>query len=213
MADITWADFYAAVRDEANKGKTLDNIIPQKVFQSLRTLEQNYSYKWNEVLLKFLIRADSDNPNLLELPNDFKSLIALNLSTSGFENCMRSLQEQDPSEFSFSAFKTPYGFWNQGNRILWLDGNVKEDTDGFLWYNRFTLKDELKDGGTNPMLVHGFQALLGMTMQNLAAYCRESSWFDSYGRLTEIGLKTLHIADAELRRGTETGVFGGLSDG
>ena len=121
MADITWADFYAAVRDEANKGKTLDNIIPQKVFQSLRTLEQNYSYKWNEVLLKFFIKADSDNPNLLELPNDFKSLIALNLSTSGFENCMRSLQEQDPSEFSFSAFKTPYGFWNQGNRILWLD--------------------------------------------------------------------------------------------
>lgn len=213
MADITWADFYAAVRDEANKGKTLDNIIPQKVFQSLRTLEQNYSYKWNEVLLKFFIKADSDNPNLLELPNDFKSLIALNLSTSGFENCMRSLQEQDPSEFSFSAFKTPYGFWNQGNRILWLDGNVKEDTDGFLWYNRFTLKDELKDDGTNPMLVHGFQALLGMTMQNLAAYCRESSWFDSYGRLTEIGLKTLHIADAELRRGSETGVFGGLSDG
>lgn len=213
MADITWADFYAAVRDEANKGKTLDNIIPQKVFQSLRTLEQNYSYKWNEVLLKFLIKADSDNPNLLELPNDFKSLIALNLSTSGFENCMRSLQEQDPSEFSFSAFKTPYGFWNQGNRILWLDGNVKEDTDGFLWYNRFTLKDELKDDGTNPMLEHGFQALLGMTMQNLAAYCREPSWFDSYGRLTEIGLKTLHIADAELRRGSETGVFGGLSDG
>lgn len=213
MADITWADFYAAVRDEANKGKTLDNIIPQKVFQSLRTLEQNYSYKWNEVLLKFFIKADSDNPNLLELPNDFKSLIALNLSTSGFENCMRSLQEQDPSEFSFSAFKTPYGFWNQGNRILWLDGNVKEDTDGFLWYNRFTLKDELKEDGTNPMLVHGFQALLGMTMQNLAAYCRESSWFDTYGRLTEIGLKTLHIADAELRRGSETGVFGGLSDG
>lgn len=213
MADITWADFYAAVRDEANKGKTLDNIIPQKVFQSLRTLEQNYSYKWNEVLLKFFIKADSDNPNLLELPNDFKSLIALNLSTSGFENCMRSLQEQDPSEFSFSAFKTPYGFWNQGNRILWLDGNVKEDTDGFLWYNRFTLKDELKDDGTNPMLVQGFQALLGMTMQNLAAYCREPSWFDSYGRLTEIGLKTLHIADAELRRGSETGVFGGLSDG
>lgn len=213
MADITWADFYAAVRDEANKGKTLDNIIPQKVFQSLRTLEQNYSYKWNEVLLKFFIKADSDNPNLLELPNDFKSLIALNLSTSGFENCMRSLQEQDPSEFSFSAFKAPYGFWNQGNRILWLDGNVKEDTDGFLWYNRFTLKDELKDDGTNPMLVHGFQALLGMTMQNLAAYCREPSWFDSYGRLTEIGLKTLHIADAELRRGSETGVFGGLSDG
>lgn len=213
MSDITWADFYAAVRDEANKGKTLDNIIPQKVFQSLRTLEQNYSYKWNEVLLKFLIRADSENPNLLELPNDFKSLIALNLSTSGFVDCMRSLQEQDPSEFSFSAFKTPYGFWNQGNRILWLDGNVKEDTDGFLWYNRFTLKDELKDDGTNPMLVHGFQALLGMTMQNLAAYCREPSWFDSYGRLTEIGLKTLHIADAELRRGSETGVFGGLSDG
>lgn len=59
-----------------------------------------------------------------------------------------------------------------GNRILWLDGNVKEDTDGFLWYNRFTLKDELKDDGTNPMLVHGFQALLGMTMQNLATYYR-----------------------------------------
>lgn len=62
---------------------------------------------------------------------------------------------------------------------------------------------------TSPMLKHGYQALLGMTMQNLAAYCREPRWMQDYAALTEIGIKTLHIADEELRRLTSTVQFGG----
>lgn len=210
MTDITWGDFYEMVRDEANKGSTLDKIIPNKVWQSLRTLEQNESYKWNEKLLQFTIKKDSDNPNILKLPEDFKSVVSLSISSSAFENCQRTLQEQSADEFSFSKSKEPYGFWIQNNEYIWLDGAIDSDVDGFLWYNAFTLKDSMRKDATCKMLKYGHQALLGMTMQNLAAYCREPSWFDSYERLTRIGLKTMHIADAELRRASETGTFGGL---
>lgn len=210
MTDITWGDFYEMVRDEANKGRTLDQIIPNKVWQSLRTLEQNESYKWNEKLLQFTIKKDSDNPNILKLPEDFKSIVSLSISSSAFENCHRTLQEQSPDEFSFSKSREPYGFWVQNNEYIWLDGAIDSDVEGFLWYNAFTLRDSMKEDATCKMLKYGHQALLGMTMQNLAAYCREPSWFDSYERLTQIGLRTMHIADAELRRASETGTFGGL---
>lgn len=210
--DITWDYFFELVKKSANKGDTLDDYIPEAVFQALRTLEQNWSYKWNEKMLQFTIEETSDNPNILELPSDFKSVVTLNLSTSDFENCYRTLQAQDPEHFSFSRSSEPYGFWIQNNRWLWLDGMVEGGTSGVLWYNAFTLRSSMVEGATCGMLKYGVQALLGMTMQNLAAYCREESWFNTYGRLTEIGLKTLHIADAELRRASETGSFGGLDE-
>ena len=49
----TWGEFYDAVKLEANKGSTLDEIIPVKVYAALHPIEQNWSYKWNEKLLKF----------------------------------------------------------------------------------------------------------------------------------------------------------------
>lgn len=212
MPELTWQEFYDSIRDEANKGNTLDHIIPSKVFQALRTIEQNWSYKWNERMLKFTIPADSATPNILELPPDFKSLITLNISTSDFDNCQRTLQEQLPEDFSFSKASEPYGFWIQENKYIWLDGLVEGGTSGVLWYNAFTLKENMRDNLTAPVLKYGLQALTGATMQNLAAYCREMSWFESYGRLTEMGLKTMHIADAELRRASETMTFGGLDE-
>lgn len=213
MAEMTWGEFFEMVRDEANKGETLDAVIPGAAYRAIRSLEQNWSYKWNEKLLKFTIEENSDNPNILELPSDFKSLISLNLSTSDFEECYRNLQEQPKEQFTFSRSKEPYGFWIQNDRWIWLDGMVEGGTNGFLWYNAFTQKDSMLPEATSPMLKHGVQALLGLTMQNLAAYCREPSWFETYGRLTEISVRTLQIADAELRRAEETLTFGGLGDG
>lgn len=210
MAEYTWGDFYEMVKDEANKGDTLETVIPHAAYRAIRDLEQNWSYKWNEKLLKFHIEEGIDNPNLLELPDDFKSVVALNLSTTDFENCYRRLEEQEPEKFTFSKSSEPYGYWNQADKWIWLDGVVSGGTSGFLWYNAYTLKDSMTSETTCGMLKHGVQALLGLTMQNLAAYCREPSWTESYGRLAEIGIKTLHVADAEDRRATETGTYGGL---
>lgn len=210
LKDITWGYFFEMVKKAANKGDTLDDYIPDAVFQALRSLEENWSYKWNEKMLRFSIEEESDNPNILELPSDFKSVVALNISTSDFENCMRNLQEQDPEKFAFSKSQEPYGYWIQNNRWIWLDGMVEGGTTGVLWYNAFTLRSSMKEEETCPMLRYGLQALLGMTMQNLAAYCREPSWYESYGRMTDIAVKTMHISDAELRRASETGSFGGL---
>lgn len=211
MAEYTWHEFYDMVRDEANKGDTINGVLPNAIYRAIRSIEENWSYKWNEKLLRFFLNPDVDNPNLLELPDDFKSVVALNLSTSDFSECYRNLQEQGPEDFTFSKVREPYGYWNQANRWIWLDGTVEGGTSGMLWYNAFTLKDDCAEGeGTCPMLKYGLEALLGMTMKQLAAYCREPSWNESYGQLAEIGIKTLHVADAEVRRATETGQFGGL---
>lgn len=212
MPELTWKEFYSMLRDEINKGDSIpESVLRDKVYYSLRTIEQNWSYKWNEKLLKFKTAKKEDGGNVLELPDDFKSVISLSVSMSNFENCQRELQEQSPSDFSFSRSGTPYGFWIQGNKYIWLDSAVEPGTDGFLWYNRFTTRKQMEEELTNPILKYGLQALIGLTLQNFAAYCREPAWFESYGRMTEIGLKTMAIADEELRRASETSSFGGIS--
>jgi hypothetical protein len=211
MSDITWQEFFDMVLLEANKGDTLKEVIPGKAFQAVRSLEQNWSYKWNEKLLEFQIDQTLDNPNILELPEDFKSVITLNISTSDFSSCMDSLQALDPESFALSGGGSDaWGYWIQNVRWLWLPNGIQDKTRGFLWYNAFTLKSEMVGERTSPILKYGQEALLGLTMQNLAAFCREPSWRELYGPLTEFGIKTLHVTDAELRRATDTGTFGGL---
>lgn len=212
MADMIWKDFYDLVKLEVNKGSTMDDIIPLKVFQAVRSLEQNESFKWNEKLLQFKIDSTLDNPYLLELPEDFKSPITLNISTSGFENCYDTLEMQDPEDFTLGAGANPTtGYWLQNNRWIWLPKSLADGTEGFFWYNAFTLKSEMEPELTSPILRYGQEALLGLTMQSLAATCREPSWRELYEPLASIGIKTLHIADAELRRASATGSFGGIS--
>lgn len=210
---ITWNGFFEEIKNEVNKGNTMDNIIPGKVYQALHTLEQNWSYKWNERLLKFQIDPESENPRILELPTDLKSIITCKVSSSDFEECSRELQSLDPSDFEFGNNETPDGFWLQGDSYLWFSGGVLPGMSGALWYNAFTPRSDVVQGEkTNPMLKHGYQALIGMTMQNLAPTCREPSWIETYRPLAEIGIKTLHIADEELRRYTAPIQFGGYSD-
>ena len=208
----TWGDFYDAVKLEANKGNTLDEIIPLKVYEALHTIEQNWSYKWNEKLLKFQIDPNSENPQLLELPPDLKSIIVCKVSSSDFKDCSRELHLLDPEDFEFGNNSDPDGYWMQGDSYLWFSAEVVAGMNGALWYNAFTMQDDMARDKTCPMLKHGYQALLGMTMQNLAAFCREPRWMEDYARLTEIGIKTLHIADEEIRRLTSTVVFGGYEN-
>ena len=205
----TWNDFYEAVKLEANKGSTLDEIIPIKAYMALHNLEQNWSYKWNEKLLKFQIDPNSENSQLLELPPDLKSIIVCKVSSSDFDECSRELHLLDPVDFEFGNNSSPDGYWMQGDSYLWFSAEVKAGMSGALWYNAFTLQEDMVGDNTSPMLKHGYQALLGMTMQNLAAYCREPRWMQDYAALTEIGMKTLHIADEEIRRLTSTVQFGG----
>lgn len=208
----TWGEFFDAVKLEANKGNTLDEIIPEKVYVALHNLEQNWSYKWNEKLLKFEIDPNSENTQLLELPPDLKSIITCKVSSSDFAKCSRELSMLDPSDFEFGNNSEPDGYWLQGDSYLWFSAGVQAGMSGALWYNAFTLKEDMNREKTSPMLKHGYQALLGMTMQNLAAFCREPRWMQDYAALTEIGVKTLHIADEELRRLTSTIQFGGYSE-
>ena len=209
---MTWEEFFEIVALEANKGNTLKEIIPHKVYQSLHSLEQNWSYKWNEKLLKFQIDPNSENTQLLELPPDLKSIITCKVSSSDFSECSRELSMLDPSDFEFGDNSEPDGYWLQGDSYLWFSAGVQPGMSGALWYNAFTLREDMIGDNTSPMLKHGYQALLGLTMQNLAAYCREPQWTEQYGTLAEIGIKTLHIADEELRRLTSTISFGGISD-
>lgn len=206
---MLWKDFYADVALEANKGTTLDAIIPTKVFAALRSIEQNASYRWNERLLTLEVDQNPENPHVLMAPGDLKSIIALKASREGWGKDSIALEELPPQSFNFGSTREPRGYWLQGNKAIWFDAALEPGTQIFLWYNSFTDKQRMHPDLEHPMLEYGYNALLAYTMMNLAAFCREPAWLESYGALAQTAITTLAIADEELRRTSKSIIFGG----
>lgn len=209
---MLWKNFFADVALEANKGTTLDAIIPTKVFAALRSLEQNASYKWNERLLTLEVDQNPENPHVLMTPGDLKSIIALKASNAGWGIDSIALEELPPQTFNFGATREPRGYWLQGNKAIWFDAALEPGTQVFLWYNSFTDRQRMNPELEHPILDYGYNALLAYTMMNLAAFCREPSWLESYGALAQTAVTTLAIADEELRRTSKSVIFGGGYD-
>lgn len=206
---MLWKDFYADVALEANKGTTLDEIIPLKTFAALRTLEQNASYRWNERLLVLEVDKNPENPHVLMAPKDLKSIIGIKVANESWGEDALVLEELPPQSFTFGEAKEPRGYWLQGLRAIWFDAQLSPGTKVSLWYNSFTDRQRMNPELEHPMLEHGYNALLAYTMMNLAAYCREPTWLESYGSIAQIAVTTLAIADEELRRTSTSVIFGG----
>lgn len=206
---MLWKDFYADIALEANKGSTLDDIIPLKTFAALRTLEQNASYKWNERLMVLEVDQNPENPHVLMAPGDLKSIISIKVASDSWGGDSIALEELPPQSFSFGARERPRGYWLQGLKAIWFDAALSPGAQVSLWYNSYTDRQRMNPELSHPMLEHGYNALLAYTMMNLAAYCREPDWLESYGALAQTAVTTLAIADEELRRTSKSVIFGG----
>lgn len=206
---MLWKDFFADVSLELNKGTSYDDLIPGKTFAALRTLEQNMSYRWNERLLVLEVDQNPENPHVLMVPGDLKSIILVKVAPESWDKESYALEELPPQSFTFGEADLPKGYWLQANRAIWFDASLSPGTKVTLWYNAFTDRASLLPELSHPMLEYGYNALMGYTMMNFAPFFREASWLQTYGAMAETALTTLAIADEELRRTSRSIVFGG----
>ena len=205
----TWNDFYEALRFECNKGNLYDSIFQEKTFQTLRAVEQNWSYRWMEQFAQLQIDLGSENPQVITLPAGFKKVLSIKLvdSNGGAIN----LVEVPAEDFVPGVDGVPSGYFVQGGRYLWLDKNPGEAYKVVLFYDKFTLQSELEGSLTHPILTAGGAMLVAGTMVNLAPTAREASWIETYTPIYQAGLHTLHVWDEESRMADNEVIFGGRS--
>ena len=198
----TWQDFYTELEFECNKGTLFNHLFPSKVFQALRQLEQNWTYRWMEKLATVEIDPLADNPRIITLPAGLKSIKSIRLGG-------KLLHEISPEDFDITAKGEPTGYFRQGDRYLWLNSFPSGGDTLTLVYDKFTLEGEIQPETTHPVLEHGWSALLAGTMQQLAPTAREPSWVELYGPLVTQGIHTLHVWDEESRMADHEVIFGG----
>ena len=205
-----WGEFYDSLRVECNKGNLFDSIFQEKTFQALRSIEQNWTYHWMEGYAKLQIDLSADNPQVITLPAGFKQVKAIKLvGPDGGEPI--NLVEINAEAFVPGTSGVPSGYFIQGSKYLWLDKNPEEAYVVHLFYDRFTLKVELEEALSHPILENGGATLIAATMINLAPTAREPSWIETYTPIYQAGIHTLHVWDEESRMADNVVVFGGGS--
>lgn len=199
-----WQDLFDAIEFEANKGTLFKQIIPEKVFQALRQIEQNWTYRWMEKIAELDIDPAGDDPRVITLPAGLKLIRALKLDSN-------PLDELRPEEFDPLATGTPTGYFRQGNRVIWLSSKPEAGGHISLVYDKFTMQEELDPEAWHPILEHGGAALIATTMMLLAPTAREPSWLELYSSQATQGIHTLHVWDEESRIADNEVIFGGGS--
>ena len=205
----TWGEFYEAIKFEINKGDQFKDIIPEKTFQALRAIEQNWTYRWMDTNVATLqIDLESENPQVLTLPLGIKEIKSIKLiAPSG--GSAKNLVEISPEDFVPDTDGTPAGYFIQSGKFLWLDKNPDEAYKVHLVYSKFTLKAEMDESLSHLILENGASCLLAATMMNISPTAREPSWLETYSPIYQTGLHTLHVWDEESRMADNEVIFGG----
>lgn len=204
----TWKDFYDSLRYECNKGNLYDSIFREKTYQTLRTIEQNWSYRWMEQFAKLQIDLGSENPQVITLPAGFKKVLSIKLISPTSGDSI-NLVEISAESFVPDVNGIPSGYFIQGGRYLWLDKNPEEAYKVVLFYDKYTLPSELEETLGHPILLNAAATLTAGTMINLAPTAREPSWIETYTPIYQAGLHTLHVWDEESRMADNEVIFGG----
>lgn len=161
----TLSEFHTIVRNELNKGTTLDTQIPQKVRQAARLLEDNYEFDFNKIYESFSLTAsDTSYPT----PARFKSMVFFRLDYDDEED-FRYLTKVDPRQvtsYSTDPLVRPVGWWLSGATTIYFDAEFSASTAAEWQYNRYSdWPTTASDYVLTPTLLEKAEvSLLAMTM-------------------------------------------------
>lgn len=193
-------EFHDLIAVEAGKGSTLDTIIPAKVRQAARWLEQNYNLKYMDRYVGFTFDLGVTNPRAIEFPSHrVKRFNFFRIVQDTGE--YQYLQPVDPQDVTATEDGEPSGYWLDGRDYLWLDNTPVEALVAELSYIEYTDWDSLVDEDEPWLLTHAEQAMIGQTIMLLTPTMRQPGLFQTYKLMRDEGLKALVDADNELLLG------------
>lgn len=141
---MTLLAIHNKVKASANRGTTLDALIPDAVADAVKWLEATHTFLHMERFAEFEIDSDGEYPRTISMPTGWKSTNFLRLVLPGSNNnYFRYLREVDPIEVnSYAVDEHPQAYWRDGVEYFWLDGTPTQDYTGEISYNAYTVLPE-----------------------------------------------------------------------
>lgn len=180
----TLAEFHTLVKNELNKGSSLDTYIPGKVRQAARQLEDNYEFDFNKIFENLVLTAS--DTNTYPLPTNFKSMIFIRLDYDDEED-YRYLTKVDPRQVTSVLSATtvdprPVAWWRSGATTIFFDAHFSASTALDWQYNRYTAwPTTASDYTQSPTLIEKAEvALLCNTMILFGPFLRNQELHQQY---------------------------------
>lgn len=194
----TLGEFHARVALNANKGNSLNAVIPSTVALAADFLEKNYNFEYMKLTGSF-----TQSTATKALPTGFKRMVFLRqVLGSDYPYGYRYLKAVDPSQIFRKDGSAPTAYWISGGTLLNFD-NVPPEALDYEWayYARTTWPTDVEE---EPWLVNNAAGLLlAQSMLFLAPVAREPDWFTTYGEMFKQCALVEGINEEELLYGND----------
>lgn len=204
-------EFHALVSRETTMAPHFDLEIPSYVKRAARFIERNQDMEYMRKYVEFTLNAAASQPRSIPFFNNrVKDFIFFRYPITqgwppGYENPVSTegswfyLTQVDPRDVAGNADGPPSAYWLDGRDCIWFDNKPGTDIDMQASWYEYT--DWPTDPASEPWLVTDMEdLLLGQTMMFLSPRAREPEWIGLYRPQRDEGLRTLHLAEEQLRQ-------------
>jgi hypothetical protein len=193
---VKLGEFKDLVVSECKRGDSILPIAPARIEMAVKWLERNCSLSYMNQLATLVLDPANDDPRLVELPFDIKSIPWIRYWQGDSE--FVSLPRISPRDESGIISGLPTGYWISGSNLLVFNNVVEEKL--YLEGMIVQYTDWPADDDTDHWLLrHAIDVLLYKTMENMAVYFRDGELLTIYKTQLAEALKTLMLEDEERR--------------
>lgn len=189
-------EFHTLVRTTAKRLNSLDDLIPIATRQAARYIERNYTLQYMNRFVTFPLAADTD---CIPFPSSrLKKFNFVRITQD--DGCYDYLTMKDPQEISRLGECQPKHFWLDAYDHMFFDSAADVDYSVGMSFVEFSLwpTDDL---ATHWLLDHADDVLLARTIIGMAPQMRDPEMITNYGKLLDLGLKSLQDSELELHDG------------
>lgn len=178
---MTLGDFHNLVKTEAKKGSTLDDIIPNKVYQAVKELQRKYTFRLQERFVTMTISAAAQVPRAISQPLGYKAMKFWRIINTGSEaGTFTNIRQIDPEQVTSVDTDRPNGFWTDGADYFWLDNTPDVDYNTEMSYVQNSVVKGMALETVVPFLEEYEALVLNETMVQMGAIMRDDKLIARY---------------------------------
>lgn len=133
----TLGEVHDTVSRWLRRGNVFDVDVPGAVRMAARSIERNYTLKYMEQYVSFVIPSVAIEPRAINFP-DTKVKRIRSIKIIGADGEARDLTSMDPLDFKFAPLGEPRRYWLDGMDYIWFDHVPDVDYPAEMVYDRYT---------------------------------------------------------------------------
>lgn len=202
----TYDEIFSYVKAVVNRGDVFDSFIAQSIQYAGIKFERNRSMKYMESLVDTIHRADSTNPETVQLPSELKELRWVKLRSDHPAAEWKMLARVDGTFFNKRGIGTPEFYYVINDTEMQLNVTPCQDFIFRFCYYKYSSWPKLPNnsGGTgfqNWLTMRGADWLVAEAMLYLAPVLRNPELVGYWASRRDEAWKTLQNTDQRLEHG------------